>query len=160
MPTWQAPPIRQTFPMQTAILGPGGAGDAFAAKLNSSGSGLLYSTQFGGSNVDDANAIAIDGTGAAYVAGDTASIDFPTSSGAFQTAVKGVYDAFAVELTPAGSALAYATLLGGSGSDTATAIAVDQAGRAVLAGFTLSPDFPTRCGPRANRSQLPRRSTP
>ena len=125
------------------VLGPGGGGDAFASKINSSGSALWYSTVFGGTSVDDANAIAVDSTGAAYIAGDTSSKDFPATTGAFQSALKGIYNAFAVKLTSAGSALTYATLFGGSSSDTANAIVVDQQGRAVLAGYTQSTDLPT-----------------
>ena len=60
--------------------------------------------------------IAVDGAGSAYVTGYTSSSDFPTTPGAFDTSYNGGYgDAFVVKLNPAGSALAYATFLGGSG---------------------------------------------
>jgi len=114
--------------------------DAFVAELSSSGS-LLYSTYLGGSGVDVGNAIAVDSSGAAYVAGYTFSTDFPVVGG-FQTALGGVCDAFMAKLSPAGVSLVYATYLGGSGSDTATGVAIDANGNVYLSGWTLSTNFP------------------
>jgi len=114
--------------------------DAFVAELSYSGS-LLYSTYLGGSGVDVGNAIAVDSSGAAYVAGYTFSTDFPIVGG-FQTASGGGCDAFMAKLGPAGATLVYSTYLGGSGSDTATGIAVDTGGNVYLAGFTYSSNFP------------------
>jgi len=54
-----------------------GFADAFVTKLGSSGDALIYSTFLGGSDDDDANAIAVDDNGNAYVSGSTASTDFP-----------------------------------------------------------------------------------
>ncbi len=58
--------------------------DAFVSKLNPAGSALLYSTFLGGSQADYANAIAVNGSGRAFVAGGTESTDFPTTYGALQ----------------------------------------------------------------------------
>ena len=126
---------------QTALRG---EADAFIAKINASGTAIVYSTFLGGDSFDEANAIAIDGTGAAYVAGDTLSWNFPTTSAAIQSTLKGGYDAFVAKISPAGDSFVYATMLGGSATDSATAIAVDAANRAVVAGFTNSSDFPVQ----------------
>jgi hypothetical protein len=120
-------------------------GDAFVARLNPEGSGLAYATFLGGSDDEEGWAVAVDASGAAYVAGETESSDFPTTPTAFDTTYNGGYwgDAFVAKLNPEGSALAYATFLGGSGWDCGNAIAVDASGAACVAGLTDSPDFPT-----------------
>jgi len=131
------------FPTQGALQSSlNGTANAFVAKLNPAGTALVYSTYLGGSGTDNANAIAMDSSGAAYIVGTTSSVDFPTTSGAIQTTLAGTNNAFVAKLSANGSALAYSTYLGGSQSDTATAIAVDTLGRAILAGYTASPNFP------------------
>jgi hypothetical protein len=120
---------------------------AFVTKLNPTGSGLVYSTYLGGGTLlDSAQAIAVDSSGAAYVTGSTASRDFPTTPGAFETSPQGNVDAFVTKLNPAGTGLAYSTLLGGSDSDEGAGIAVDSAGAAHVTGSTLSTDLPTTAG--------------
>jgi len=120
-----------------------GGYDAFVVKLNASGSALAYATFLGGSDYDYGYGIAVDGSGAAYVTGWTASSDFPTTPGAFDTTYNGANDAFIVKLNAAGSALVYATFLGGSSSDGGFGIAVDGSGAAYVTGYTYPPDFPT-----------------
>ena len=89
----------------------------------------------------------MDGAGSAYVTGGTKSSDFPTTPGAFDTSYNGGNcDAFVVKLNPAGSGLAYATFLGGSGGDYGYGIAVDGTGSAYVTGGTSSTDFPTTPG--------------
>ncbi len=127
-------------PLQSSLLG---TTSAFISKINATGSALVYSTYLGGSLIDSAAAIAVDSTGAAYVTGDTASFDFPTTLGVFQTGLNGQYNAFVSKLSPAGGSLVYSTLVGGSGSDAGTSIAVDSVGRAVIGGYTSSSNFPT-----------------
>jgi hypothetical protein len=127
-------------PLQTNLLG---TTNAFVAKLNPAGSALMYSTYLGGSNIDNATAIAVDSTGEAYVTGDTASIDFPTTLGVVQNALKGQYNAFVAKLSVTGNGLVYSTLIGGSDTDVGTSIAIDAAGRTVIGGYTSSFDFPT-----------------
>jgi hypothetical protein len=85
----------------------------------------------------------VDTAGNAYVTGDTLSANFPTTLGAFQTARKGISDAFVTKLNPTGTGLVYSTLLGGSGAEDGLAIAVDAAGSAYVTGDTNSSDFPT-----------------
>jgi len=73
----------------------------FVAKLNASGTALLYSTYLGGSKDDFANAIAVDSAGNAYVTGNTASPTFPVAA-AFQSSLKGTGDAFVAKLNATG----------------------------------------------------------
>ncbi len=118
--------------------------DAFATKLDPTGSTLLYSTFLGGSNGDSGAGIAVDSTGNAYVTGLTSSTDFPTTAGAFQTVYGGGNsDVFIAKLNPAGSALVYSTYLGGSDSENGAGIAVDSSDNANIGGETCSANFPT-----------------
>jgi len=124
-----------------------GSTDAFVAKLKDDGTALVYSTYLGGSNIDRAYAIDIDGSGNSYIAGQTFSSSFPTTAGAFRTAHGGGSDAFVTKLNATGSSLAYSTFLGGAGAcsvsdpfrqyscDTAYAISVDANGQAFVAGL-------------------------
>ncbi len=115
--------------------------DAFVTKLNAAGNALVYSTYLGGSESDVATAIALDGSGNAYVTGYTESYDFPTEEEC-QTH-QGDNDAFVTKLNGSGNALVYSTYLGGSESDVASAIALDGSGNAYVTGYTESIDFPT-----------------
>jgi hypothetical protein len=107
---------------------------------------LLYATFLGASSGEYGLGIAVDGSGAAYVTGDTNSADFPTTPWAFDETYNGGGDAFVVKLDAAGTALAYATFLGGSVNDYGTGIAVDGSGAAYVTGDTNSADFPTTLG--------------
>lgn len=103
---------------------------------------LTFSTPLGGAGADRANAVAADGDGATYVAGQTASADFPATGSSFLTSVSGGTDAFVAKFDASGE-LVYATYLGGSGNDIAYALAVDDLGNAYVAGETASSDdFP------------------
>jgi hypothetical protein len=133
------------LPVQSALQpAAGGGGDAMIGCLNSSGSAWKYLTYFGGSGRDEANAVALDAAGNLYAAGTTFSSSFRTTTGAIQTTKRNDYDAFVLKLNATGTTLAYSTLLGGSGTDSAAAIAVDSQGQAWVAGFTTSTDFPTQ----------------
>jgi hypothetical protein len=112
---------------------------------------LSYSTYLGGGSNDYGTAIAVDSTGSAYVTGYTNSVNFPTTSGAYQTTCGGgcsgtSVDAFVSKLDPTGSFLVYSTYLGGSGNDYGNGIALDPSGNAYIAGQTFSTDFPTTPG--------------
>jgi hypothetical protein len=128
-----------------------GSDDHFVTKLSANGGGVVYSTYLGGSEGEGANlgSVAIDGAGNAYVAGNTFSADFPTTSGAYQTALKnpnqgfGSFDGYIVKLSPTGT-IVYSTFLGGTFFDDISAIAVDSAGNAYVTGATQSSDFPTQ----------------
>ena len=124
----------------------GGFSNAFVSKLNAGGSALAYSTYLGGSRFDLGSGIAVDASGNAYVTGQAGSTNFPITSGAFQTSLRGSGDAFVSKLSAAGSALVYSTFLGGSGFDLGLGVAVDASGNAYVTGETLSSDFPTTSG--------------
>ena len=127
-----------------------GAQDAFVTKISAAGSALLYSSYFGGSASDTANAIALDPAGLAYIAGGTGSVDLPTVN-AYQAVLRSTFrdgegSSFLAifDTTRTGPAsLLYSTFFGGSGGpDTALAVAVDGSGAVHLGGFTTSSDFP------------------
>src|SRR5262249_31382424 len=65
--------------------GPGSDTDAFVSKLSAAGNALIYSSYLGGSGAEPGSGIALDATGAAYVAGSTASTNFNTTTGAYRT---------------------------------------------------------------------------
>ena len=119
--------------------------DVFVTKISADGSTLVYSTYVGGSGNDAGNAIAVDASGNAFVAGETTSAtDFPTTNGALQTAFGGGgLDAFVFELNSAGTKLTSSTYLGGTGDDVANGIAVDSSGNTYIVGSTTSTNFPT-----------------
>jgi hypothetical protein len=104
---------------------------------------LLYSTYLGGSAVDQARGIAVDGAGNAYVTGFTSTTDFPGGSSIQVSYGGGTFDAFVTKINAAGSARVYSTYLGGQVTDQGTGIAVDGSGNAYVTGFTNSFDFPT-----------------
>src|SRR5262249_17863918 len=93
---------------------------------------LAYSNLLGGFGNDQANALAVDGLGAMYVAGNTSSSNFPVTTGAYTTTYAGSQDAFVAKYDPSGS-MVYATYLGGSNTDSGNAVGVDPAGYAYVA---------------------------
>ncbi len=117
-----------------------GGTNAFLAKLDQAGQKILFSTYFGGSGSTVANAIALDGSGGVYIAGQTDSASLPTL-GPFQSANGGGVDAYIAKFTTTG-APQYASYLGGSGTDMAFALAADTSGNAYVTGSTSSVNFP------------------
>jgi hypothetical protein len=133
-----------------------GSTDVFVMKLNAAGTGLIYSTYLGGSLSDGGSAfapfsigesqgpgIAVDSSGNAYVAGTTASPNFPTAAPLQAPFGGGASDAFLTKLTPSGNGLIYSTFIGGNAADGATGVALDSQGDVYLTGFTSSTNFPT-----------------
>ncbi len=116
--------------------------DAFVVKLDAAGSHLLYSTFIGGAQPDGGNAIAVDDAGQVYLAGTTASTDFPTN-GTTRSFAGGAHDAFVLKLRTDTTNLIYSSYLGGTGDDYGFGVAVDATGSAVIVGLTTSSvDFP------------------
>jgi len=121
----------------------GGDFDAFVLKLNSAGNSLVYSTFLGGQENDSAVGVAADSSGNAYVTGGTRSTGFPATPNAYQPFVAGDTDGYLVKFNATGTALLYATLLGGGGTDRGSGVAIDSSGNAYVDGYTGSMDFPT-----------------
>lgn len=154
-PRLLAAQLTQGSPLNYLNIGYNG----FVAKLKPDGAGLVYSTFLGGSGSDRANAIAVDASGNAYIAGEATSADFPVTPGALQpvnkaAAANHAASAFVAQLNPSGAALLYSTFLGGSGSvtsfqqpagDTANGLALGAA-NLYVAGTTSSADFPSTPG--------------
>src|SRR5262249_55868863 len=112
-----------TFPKLNALqpIYGGGFTDGFIAKFDPEGR-LLFSSYFGGSGPDAVNAIALDPDGNLVVAGETHSVDLPTTDDAFQLeyaggSAFGYGDGFIAKLTPDGSKLLYCSYFGGSGDE-------------------------------------------
>jgi uncharacterized repeat protein (TIGR01451 family) len=125
---------------------PGGMDAVFVTILNNIGSGINGSTFLGGSYDDRGFGIAIDDEGNAYVAGYTSSNNFPTTQSAFQPYFLGGYDAFVTKLNHDLSTLLYSTFLGGTRTDYAFGIAINQGRNVYVSGYTESPTFPTTPG--------------
>jgi len=130
------------FPVVNAYQGglDGTSQDGFVTEINAAGTAFLYSTYIGGSNFDQFQGIAVDSTGAAWVAGYTSSTDFPVVS-AVQPTSGGGQDAVVLKLSPSGVPV-FSTYLGGSSTDQANGVAVDSSKNAYVTGYT-SGAFPT-----------------
>ncbi len=128
----------------------GGSLDGFVCKLNSTGSSLIYSTLIGGTGADDSNEIDINSNGEAFITGYSASSNFPTTSGVFDTSYNGGgngNDVIVVKLNASGSALIYSTYVGGAmHTDQGYGISVNSSDEAFVTGFTQSGDFPVTVG--------------
>jgi hypothetical protein len=122
-----------------------GGQDGFVAKLNAAGSKLIYATFLGGSGTEGIFGLTLDGAGAPIVVGGTASSDFPTTPGAYDTTFSGG-DGFVAKLDSSASTLLYSTFLGGSDDENAENVVLDSAGAVIVSGWTLSSDFPTTPG--------------
>jgi uncharacterized protein (TIGR03437 family) len=151
------------LPTTPGVLQSNGAG-AFVAKVNAAGSGMVYVTWLGATTygvgfltpANTAYAITADSAGNAYIAGSTSDPAFPVTPSAFQTTlslasplnppVAPPPDAFVAKLNPTGSAMVWASFLGGTAADQAQTIAIDSAGDVWVSGTTQSSDFPVSAG--------------
>jgi hypothetical protein len=115
--------------------------DAFVTRLSADGGTLDFSTYLGGRADDEGLGVAVDPAGDVYATGSTDSPDFP-SHDATQPQLAGRTDAFATELAGSNGALVRSTALGGTDEDRSHAVAVGPDGSVVVAGRTVSPDFP------------------
>jgi hypothetical protein len=164
-------PYQGAPPAKVTGVSPGQWPSAFVTKFSPDGGSLVYSTYLGGNGYDYAYAIAVDSGGSAYVTGETDSPDFPVTPGAYQRVCDPTptnqappyssacntsnVSAFVTKLNPTGTDLVYSTFLGGYAYAYATAIAVDGAGRAYVAGdeaeycstsYKFQSCFPTTSG--------------
>jgi uncharacterized repeat protein (TIGR01451 family) len=123
-------------------------GDVTLTKLNSTGSGLIYSTYLGGSgNEGPGLSLALDAGGSVYVTGQTNSTNFPSITPLQSGYVNGATsNAFLTKLNPEGTAFSYSTYIGGSIADAGSRVALDSTTAAYVAGTTTSGDFPITNG--------------
>jgi hypothetical protein len=125
-----------------------GGSDGFLVVMNSSGTGLIYSTFFGGTGTDIITDLGADNSGNVYLTGYTDSTDFPTSPGAYDTTYSGgLYDGYVAKLDSSFTSLVYLTYLGGSGEDRALSMKINEyTGELFVTGRTSSTDFPVTFG--------------
>jgi len=143
-----------TFPVKVGpnlvFNGTTGDTDAFVAKVSTEGSGFVYAGYIGSLGYDQADNIAVDGDGRAYIVGTTNSsyTNFPVKVGPDLT-LNGGNDAFIARVKSDGAELDYAGFIGGFGPDQAFGVAVDDGGNAYVAGFTMADEatFPVKIGP-------------
>jgi hypothetical protein len=119
-----------------------GGDDAFAVAIKANLSNYIYATYYGGSGGDDALAVAADGSGNAFLLGDTNSTDFPTSGTPFQGSLAGAQNAFLVELNSTGTAATESTYFGGNGTEYGIAITLDGSDNVYITGQTNSTATP------------------
>ncbi|MDF1541080.1 MAG: SBBP repeat-containing protein [Candidatus Thorarchaeota archaeon] len=122
-----------------------GSYDCFVMKFNPTCELLLYSAIIGGTGSDRAYSIAVDNEGNAYVVGQTSSDNFPIVN-SYDTSYNGGSDCFLFKLNPDGDTLLYSSYIGGSNSDSAESIFLDESGNVYIAGSTWSFEFPVTLG--------------
>ncbi len=137
------------FPTTT---GPFGTGDTtFVTRFDPTLASLVYSTQIGGTMLvlpaiaNQKFGFALDSAGAALVGG-AATIGLPVQAGGYDPSFNGAPDGFVVKLSPAGTAIQYATYLGDVGGDQVNGLALTPSGGVVVAGETVNSTFPTTSG--------------
>jgi hypothetical protein len=142
------------FPYSGGNLVPAGL-TPYVARLNSTGTTLLYATFFGGagSGAHSVTDVAVNGSGEPVVVGDTNSVDFPTTPGAYDREGghinSGDYDAYVIKFNASGSGLVFGTYLSGSagtGLDIAQVVGYDAAGSVIVSGTSGSSNFPLTAG--------------
>ena len=116
--------------------------DAFVTKLNTAGSGLVYSTYLGGGGSDSGYSIAVAPGLFAVVTGTTSSANFPLAN-AYDSTLGGASDAFVTRFGLNGDTVSFSSYLGGSGDERGTGIAADSSGFVYVSGTTTSTNFPT-----------------
>ena len=135
------------FPVTTGAIqtnNGGGAFDVFVARINSTGTALIYSTYLGGSGWDSGIDIAVNNLNEAFITGNAQS-GFPTVAGSYDTSPNGGADAFISKLNSTGTSLIYSTYVGGGAGDYGYGIAINGSGEAFITGSTNG-TFPTTAG--------------
>lgn len=131
------------FPTVTGAYTYKGSKDAFITKYEKATMKMLFSTYFGGSSDDIANALAIDKNNSIYITGETTSGNLPITPASWKLDYSGGTDVFATRLDANGTTLLYSTYIGGSKNERAVGVCVDEAGNATICGETNSSNFPT-----------------
>ncbi|MEZ4827258.1 MAG: T9SS type A sorting domain-containing protein [Bacteroidia bacterium] len=138
----------------------GGLSEGFVTRLTSDGSGVVYSSYFGGADRDYIYDMVINAAGEAYLTGYTLSNNFPLTSGAYCSTPGGLGDIFVARVNAAGTGLVYSTLVAGTSYDIANTIAVNSAGDAFVGGNTGSDNLPSTPGTFQTSPNYPGPGTP
>ena len=117
--------------------------DAFVSKLNPALDNLLASTFLGGMDYDEGTAIGIDKSGAIFVAGNTNSFNFPTTTDAYNETINESDDVFVSKFTPDLTTLMASTFVGGTSAETCHDLIIDEHNDVYIVGETNSTDYPT-----------------
>lgn len=125
---------------------PRGLSDVFVARFDATLRTLKHATYLGGSASEEASALSIDAAGNVLIAGNTASADFPGTTGAAQATIAGSQDGFVARLDATLATLPRATYVGGAALDDIRSLAIDAAGNVLVAGDTASDDLPATAG--------------
>lgn len=129
------------FPLATLGSLPASATHVFVAKIDPTGSNLVYADYIGGNSQDYGYALVVDRANDVYVTGSTASSDFPLVN-PYQASYPGSFNGFLTKVSADGSSLLYSSYLGGNGSDLPAGIVIDSLGSVLVAGNTTSTNFP------------------
>ncbi len=129
------------FPLASLGSLPSNTDHVFVAKLDSTGSNLVYADYIGGNSDDYAVALVLDNANEVYVTGSTQSSNFPVVN-AYQSQQPGPSTGFVTRISADGSAILYSTYLGGNNYDQPAGIAIDNSGEVMVAGYTQSQNFP------------------
>jgi hypothetical protein len=130
-------PVRKAFQKTYG----GGASDAFLLKLSPSGQAFDFCSFLGGAGLDFGSSIALGRDDAIYIAGETASTNFPVKT-AYQKTNRGDEDGFLTKLAADGQSPVYSTYIGGKNMDRLLGVAVDPLGYAYVAGYSDGGLFP------------------
>ncbi|MDK9701434.1 MAG: T9SS type A sorting domain-containing protein, partial [bacterium] len=133
------------FPTTTGVYSRtynGGPDEYFIAKLDNSGSALLFGTYLGGHHISGCPQLISDGAGGCFVIG-SANSDFPSTPNAYDPTFNGgTNDGFFAQLNGNGTQLLYSTFFGGSRNDYCSDFIREANGDFVITGTTNSSDFP------------------
>ena len=120
--------------------------DIYVAKLSAAGNALLWGTYIGGYGDEEAQACALDASGAVVLAGYTESLNIPVPGGFDTELHSDYYDIYLARLSNDGSNLEWGSYLGGSRVDKAASLCLDSNDNIVIAGYTSSNDIPVPGG--------------
>ena len=129
------------FPLASPGSLPPNSYHVFVAKLDATGTGLVYTDYLGGNSQDYGYALTLDSTNDVWVTGSTGSSNFPMVN-PYQGTYPGSFNGFVSKISADGASLLYSSYLGGNGSDSPSGIRVDGASEIIVAGTTTSTDFP------------------
>ena len=150
------------FPVTNSSAHAGGVQDAVVFKMNPNLTSLVWSTYIGGSGNDAAYSVQLNNSGLVYIAGGTASINFPTTLNTINPLPKGGIDGFVSSINNSNGSINASTRLGTSQYDQAYFVQLDDSGNVYVAGQTegLYPVLPSSVYRNPNSGQFIHKLTP